>query len=351
MKKTSRVVLLLMVMGLAFEQARAQSASELLDQAIRAYRELEFDAAAALLRRALVPDLEAATDDSVRADALAYLAATEFYRGRPVSASTAFRRLIRLEPRYRPDQLVFPPDVTNLFEETRRQTKAIKAIVPSDETLRVGADRLSMRLLSSSLHDVLADIRTASGAEVRLLYSGPIADSLDLGWDGLDATGEITEGSHVLHVTSLDDNGRILNVLQIPLSISRLRADTTPHPLPPEPSMFLPETRSSGPGIEALLGGVLAGAAVVALPSAIASGSEPSGARFAVGGVISLAGVAGFLNRRPGQPLPENVVANQTLRREWQDQVASVARQNASRIADVRIRVLAGSPLNDGRNP
>ena len=340
----------MMAMGLRSAPGHAQSASELLDQAIRVYQDLEFDAAAALLRRALVADLEETTDPRVRADALAYLAATEFYRGRPIWASTAFRRLIRFEPRYRPDPSVFPPEVTNLFEETRRQTKAIKVDIPGEDTLRVGMDRLAIRLLSSSLHDILADVRKADGSQVRLLYIGPIADSLYLGWDGLDAAGVIASGENLLNVASMDDDGRVLGVRQIPLDIVRVRPDTVPHPQPLAVSLFLPEYRASAPGIEALAGGILAGAAVVALPSVIASGSEPSGARFAVGGVISLAGVVGFLSRRPGQQLPENVQANETLRREWQQRVAVIARENASRLDDVRIRVTAGSPLSDESN-
>ncbi len=350
MSLVRRLVLAVLAAGLCSPPVQAQSAAELLEQGIRAYQDLEFDAAAALLRRALVPDPAAETEPRVQADALAYLAATEFFRGRPVSASTAYRRLVRFDPRYRPDQLVFPPEVTNLFEETRRQTKAIKVDLERDVTIRVGLDRFSMRLLSSSLHDVRAEIRAGDGTTIRQLYNGPIADSLDLGWDGHNGVGEVALGGHFLNVASLDDDGRVLGVVQIPLAVARVRIDTLPHPARPADSLFLPEIRASGPGLEALAGGVLGGVAVVALPTLFASGSEPSGARFAVGGVVSIAGVVGFLSRRPGEPLPANVAANEVVRRDWRQRVSSVEQENVRRRADVRLRLTAGRPLADQRN-
>src|SRR2546430_6480825 len=94
---------------------RAQSASDLLRQGVQAYQSLEYDAAAALLEQSLGRDSAAGLADSLRSRALTYLAATELFRGQRDTAVGAFRQLVLLNPRYRPDELIFPPQVTNLF--------------------------------------------------------------------------------------------------------------------------------------------------------------------------------------------------------------------------------------------
>src|SRR5437016_7232256 len=83
---------------------RAQAASELLGQGVRAYQSLEYDAAAALLQQSLGRDATTGLADSLRARALTYLAATELFRQQRDSAVAAFRQLVMLNPRYRPDE-------------------------------------------------------------------------------------------------------------------------------------------------------------------------------------------------------------------------------------------------------
>jgi len=87
--------------------------------AIRAYQDLDFDAAARLLRRVLTPPLAMELSDAERARALSYLGAAEHYRGRPDSAIAVFRRLAVLAPRDQPDTLIFPPEVTRLYDAVR----------------------------------------------------------------------------------------------------------------------------------------------------------------------------------------------------------------------------------------
>ena len=100
-------------------RAQNDSASQVMNGAVRAYRDLEFDAAARMLRRVLTPPLAIGLDDSGRARALTYLGAAEHYRGRQDSAIAVFRRLIALAPRHRPDTLIFPPEVTRLYDAVR----------------------------------------------------------------------------------------------------------------------------------------------------------------------------------------------------------------------------------------
>lgn len=66
------------------------------------------------------------------------------------------------------------------------------------------------------------------------------------------------------------------------------------------------------------------------LPGVIARGERPSAARLAIGGSLTLAGVAAFVSRRPGQGIPENVAHNAVVR-AWRREDAEVARRNAER--------------------
>src|SRR3989441_2459991 len=95
---------------------------------IRAYEQLDYAVAAALLRRELAagaPGAPGVLPDSERAVALVYLGATELFRGRQDSAVAAFQRLGLLRAGVRPDPPTFPPEVTDFFPPVRRRTPAV----------------------------------------------------------------------------------------------------------------------------------------------------------------------------------------------------------------------------------
>jgi len=115
-------------------RAQTGSASDVMARAERAYRALEFDVAASLLRRVLAPPLAAQLADSARARALIYLGAAEHYRGQPDSAVAVFRRLVELAPDAQPDTLVFPPEVTELHHAVRRSMTVV-AVRPRPDTV------------------------------------------------------------------------------------------------------------------------------------------------------------------------------------------------------------------------
>ena len=119
-----RVVVLALLLAAPPLAAQDGSASEVMTSALRAYRDLDFDAAARLLRRVLTPPLASALDDLTRARALTYLGAAEHYRARPESAIAVFRRLVVLAPRQRPDTLIFPPEITRLYDQVHAELSA-----------------------------------------------------------------------------------------------------------------------------------------------------------------------------------------------------------------------------------
>jgi len=318
---------------------RAQSASDLLGAGVRAYQALDYGAAAALLERSLGRDLAAGLADSLRARALTYLAATELFGGQRDSAVAAFRQLVLLNPRYRPDELIFPPQVTNLFQEVRRATRAIAVAVPPVTELRTRLEQFTARVLASSLADVTVTLAQEDGTPVRQLYSGPVADSQVVAWDGLTGAGAPADnGRYVLRVTPQTPTADGQRERQVVLEVKRELPDTLAWP--PEPPV-LPERMSSGPALRSLAAGLVAGAAAVALPSILAPGKDATGARFAVGATVGVAGFVGFFARKP-RPLDANVRANASLRDTWKQRLDAVRAENAARLRTVRLIVRAG---------
>ena len=321
---------------------RAQSAGELLGQGVRAYQSLEYDAAAALLQQSLGRDAATGLADSLRARALTYLAATELFRGQRDTAVGAFRQLVLLNPRYRPDELIFPPQVTNLFQEVRRSTRAIAVAVPPVTALRTRLERFTAGVLVSSLADVTVTLAREDGTPVRTLYEGPVADSLAVKWDGLTAAGTpVDNGRYVLQVAPRTPTADGPRARQVVLEVKQELPDTLAWPAPLTTPPLLPERTSTAPAFRSLAAGLVAAGAVVALPSLIARGKEATGARFAVGAAVGVSGFVGFFARKP-RPLAANVRANASQRDAWKKKLDTVKAENAARLRTLRLVVRAG---------
>lgn len=312
---------------------------DLVARGVRAYEEVELAAAASWLRRALAERLS--TSDQIRA--LTYLGATEVVRGpqRRDSAVAAFRRLLLLDPRQRPDGLVFPPAVLGVFDAVRRATKAV-LVVP-----RAGDERggFVAAVYGTSSHELEVRLAREDGVVVRTLYVGPVGDSMEVRWDGLDgAGGYVASGRYTLSLASRPSvSGGVARLVLLPLEAELVVPEMLPLPPPLADSLLLPETTSRGRGRRSLAIGLVASGAALALPSLIADGSKPSQARFAVAGAVSVAGIVGFLTGH-GRPLAANVATNQARRAEWQRRLAAVTAENEQRRRAVRLTVRAGTP-------
>jgi hypothetical protein len=344
------LVVALLVWGseaVGIRPAAAQAASGSFAQGIRAYQSLDFGRAAATLRRDLAKLTAAGAPASERVEGLVYLGAADLFRGRRDSAVAVFKRLVQLDPRYAPDHLVFPPEVTSVFDSVRALTKTVAIVVPPDTQVAPGSGNFSALVLASSFQTVDVTLRYEDGAPFRSLYAGPIGDSLHVLWDGLDAAGQLPPVSRiVLRVASRAPTGEISTILQVPLDLRIQRPDSVDWPTPLPDSALLPERAGRRSAVRALLGGIALSGAVVAIPSVVggSGGGGPSGSRVAVAGTIGFAGVLGYILHRPGRPLPANIRVNQARREAWQQQVADVTAENARRRADVRLAVHAGTP-------
>lgn len=326
----------------AAAQGSAQIAANPFAEGISAYRSLEFDRAASLLRRDLAR-ASSAVSGAEQAQGLVYLGASDLFRGRRDSAVAVFRRLVGLDPRFRPDRLVFPPQVTSLFDSVRVDARAVVVVTPPDTEFSVGTGSFTFWVVGSGFLTAEVTLRYQDGAPFRALYAGPMSDSLRVQWDGLDAAGELPPVSTVLlRVTSRAPTGELAGIMQLPLDLRVVRPDTLPWPSAPADSLLLPERAASRPALRALFGGMLLATSVAALPSVV-GGDTPKGPRIVVGATIGLAGALGYLLHRPGRPLAANIQANQTLRKGWEQRLATTKVENARRRDDPHLAVHAGA--------
>ena len=332
-------------LGSTPSRASAQSSDSLLVPGIRAYKNLEFDLAAWLLRRRVAQLTAANAPVAERVQGLAYLGAAELFRGRRDSAVAVFRRLVMLDPRYRPDRLVFPPEVTSVFEGVRLRTKTVAIVVPRDTEIPLQEGAFRAWLVASSFQTVNVTLLYKNGTSFRGLYFGPIGDSLEVQWDGRDAAGQpVPVDRLLLRVASRAPTGELASMVQLPLDLQISRPDTQPWPAPPADSELRPERAAGGPATRALLGGLLLSAAVVSLPVAVGSHDTPSGPRVAVASAVGVATALGYLLHRAGRPLAANILANDAVRDAWRRRVTAMEAENARRRTDVRLRVHAGDP-------
>jgi FlgD Ig-like domain len=340
-----RALLLAAGIGVMHQAPLYAQADDLVARAVRAYGDVELAAAVGYLRRWLASDAAAhAPRDTVEL-ALTYLGAAEVLRGYPDSADTPFERLIELDPRGQVDQLIFPPAVTGRFAAVRARTKVVAVDVAPVTELHPGGAPLTARLYASSPHQLRVVLRRAAGGVVRTLYVGIIGDSLSVSWDGRDSSGSwVASGSYFLEAFSALAAVPPQRMVQLPLEVAMRAPDTLPAPPPFPDSLLQPERRGAGPGMEALLGGLVAGAGVVVLPSLLAPDSKTPPLRFAVAGTVGLAGLIGFVRDLPGGTVERNRRANAARRQAWEEQARAVDRQNRDRQAGATMTIRAGEP-------
>ena len=351
MRGSLAVAGLLLVAAALAPAARAQTPAEQLARAVQAYQNLEYDRAASAFRAALARTDAGGLNDSERVQALVYLAATELFAGHRDSAVVAFERALVLDPRYRIDQLTFPPEVTGLFQQVRLRTRAATVIAPRLTRLVSTGDRLSLWVYAAAFHPADVVVTRPDGAPLRTLYQGGVGDSLQVSWDGRGADGlQVASGRYLVRVDSRGSDGRVIRTVEVPLDVAQVPRDTLPLPRPLPDSVFKPEASAGGSGVGPLLTGLGGALAVVALPPLISAKAPGMGARFVVAGALGIAGAVGFpLQRRP-RPLPENMAANQAMRLAWERQADSVRTENALRRRSVELVIRAGVP-HPARSP
>ena len=315
--------------------AQAQTAEELVRSGVEAYERLQYATAATALRQAVAAGGPDALTRTRRHEALAYLAAARLLSGERTAAAAVVAELLAEDPQYRVDELIFPPQVSGLFTQVASRLGAIEASVSPDTAIRPASDRWIIRLAVSAPQDLQVIIEDDAGDTVGMLHRGAVNDTLTLGWDGLDRhNAVVTTGRYWLRVTGARE-------LRRPLEL-RLDA-VNPLPLPGLPdSLLLPEREGWGPALQALAGGLGAGALIALAPGLLAPSQAHDGVRFAVIGAVGIATVAGLLVHRPGRRLPDHARANRLTADRWRAAVDSVQAENQRRRGATRLFIRAG---------
>lgn len=291
----------------------AQCADALLEEGIEAYQEVDLEAAEPSLRRALA-ELERgrAECSEERARALTYLGATHWFTGAPDSTLAAFRRAVIQAPSYRPDELVFPPQITDLYDRARGTTPSVFVTTPDTTT-----DPWTIGIGASTDHMIEVSVRPLDDGGERTLYQGAVTEEAAdtrVTWDGRMSTGEgASYGRHTLRIVSLDSLSRPIRAVEVPLMVEF-------RPTPPgggdRPSGSTGEStrenarsrRVEGGSLWGALGragvGLLGGGVVVALPWML---DDPPGSevRYPVAGALGVAGIVGLARHLWGDDEPE----------------------------------------------
>lgn len=321
----------------------AQATPDPLASALRAFNDLEYDVAATRLRAALALPGAQRLPDAERTRAHMYLGATEHFRGARGGAIEAFRTLLIIDARYRPSDVIFPPEVIALFQETRIGVRATSVEIAPSAVITVPTDRLPIKIFASSLHDIRVRVTTSLGAPERILYEGVIGDSILVAWDGREASGAAGRpGRYLLRITSRGPTGTTEREVQIPLEVEHLPVDTLPWPEALDASTLRPEKVVRANGTRQVLTGLAGAAAVVVLPSLIgATATDASALRYGVAAGVSVAGLIGLATATRPQPVPENIAFNNTLRAAWTQEFERIKAENRARLATIRLRVRA----------
>lgn len=317
----------------------AQVEADPLATALASFNDLDYDVAATRLREALALTGAQRLPDADRARALMYLGATENFRGVRAGAIDAFRSLLIANPRYRPSEVIFPPEVIALYQETRIGIRATSAEITPTSEIAIPTDRLPIKIFASSLHDIRVRVTTSLGAPERILYEGVIGDSLLVSWDGREASGAAGRpGRYLLRIASRGPGGNTEREVQIPLDVEHVAIDTLPWPEPLSSRSLRSETIVRANGTRQVITGLAGAAAVVLLPSVIGA-TDASSLRYGVAAGISVAGLVGLATATRPQPVPENIAFNNTLRAEWAQEFERTKAENRARLATVRLRV------------
>jgi hypothetical protein len=326
-----------------------ESGARLVERAFAAYEQLDLATTVGLLQRALGDPDDASISRKDRLRAFTVLGAAQLLRDQRDSAASVFRELVLLAPRYRPDALLFPPPVLDLFTTVRGSTRAVALEAPDSARLKPGVDKYRVSAFASSTHEMSATIARSDGPFIRQLYRGPIGDSLWLEWDGLDSAGAmVPTGTYLLRVESYSTEGRVLRLVQAPLGVETVWPDTSPHPVLPNAALK-PERVSMGPALGSLLAGAGVAAAAILMPGVMGDDGSATDARLVVGGVLGITSVVGFFTHQPGRPLPQNREANRAVRAVFEEELSKVLEQNAAMLEHVRIVVRSQAPVRIDR--
>ncbi len=334
-------------------RATAQTAGALVEQGRGRLDQLDPESAFQLLQRALG---SGAVAPAVRVRAFTLIGITELLRSNRLAARQAFERAIRLDPGLAIDSLAdLHSDARVVFGEARTAvgplTRGVALVVdlPADTTIRPGQDRLRLEVRPTARARVAFAVAPIETPQVLVWTDTQTVDLVGrVLWDlAVPDSAYVADGRYVLQITATDASGDVAPPVERILYVARLPVDTAAHPAPFDSTTLMPETlRIARAAPSRLLLGAALGVGALLTPSLLGSGDVGGGRgrSVAIGGVVTVAGIVGFLAGHRDRPLPENVEQNRQLLDRDANQRGVVAAANARLVASASIRVRVESP-------
>lgn len=332
--------------------AVAQTAGVLMEQGRARLDQLDPDSAFQLLQRALGSGDVAAP---VRVRAFTLLGITELLRSNRLAARQAFERAIRLDPALAIDTLAdLHSDARVVFGEARTavgpltRVFAVTVDLPADTVIRPGQDRLRLDVRPTARARVAFTVAPIETPQVLVWADTQTVDLVGrVLWDlAAPDSAYVADGRYVIHVTATDASGEVAPPVERILYVARLPVDTAAHPPAFDSTTLMPEAlRIPRAAPSRLLLGAALGMGALLTPSLLGSGDVGGGGgrSVAIGGVVTLAGIVGFLAGHRTRPLPENVDQNRQLLDRDANQRGVIAAANARLLAAAPIRILVES--------
>ncbi len=339
----SRIALVALLLGAPAAGAAQGTTAEMLDRAVHYHAELDVEREVAILRGIVSPNSPFIVTQEQRGLAYKYLGAALVVRGQADSGILYFRAAIERDPFTDLEPQKFTPKELAAFGEAKRLTFALGVRPVTPDTIDPRTDRLTFTVLSTHAAALRVELRATGASTMLPLYAGDNDGPRDLQWDGLLGDGRLAPpGRYELLVTGSSRLNERRDSTRLYFSLDQDHSpldDTLPALRSDE---LLPEQLPPGMARSELLKGFGLAAAALLIPRTLANGDLQGGGRtLAVGvaGVVSAAGVAGFIHRQRHREIPANVVANARRRAERATANAAIVQRNRERLAETRLVV------------
>ena len=339
----SRIALVALLLGAPAAGAAQGTTAEMLDRAVHYHAELDVEREVAILRGIVSPNSPFIVTQEQRGLAYKYLGAALVVRGQADSGILYFRAAIERDPFTELEPKKFTPKELAAFGEAKRLTFALGVRPVTPDTIDPRTDRLTFTVLSTHAAALRVELRATGASTMLPLYAGDNDGPRDLQWDGLLGDGRLAPpGRYELLVTGSSRLNERRDSTRLYFSLDQDHSpldDTLPALRSDE---LLPEQLPPGMARSELLKGFGLAAAALLIPRTLANGDLQGGGRtLAVGvaGVVSAAGVAGFIHRQRHREIPANVVANARRRAERATANAAIVQRNRERLAETRLVV------------
>jgi len=337
----SRIALVAVLLGAPAAGAAQGTTAEMLDRAVHYHAELDVEREVAILRGIVSPNSPFIVTQEQRGLAYKYLGAALVVRGQADSGILYFRAAIERDPFTELEPQKFTPKELAAFGEAQRLTFALGVRPVMPDTIDPRTERLTFTVLSTHAAALRVELRATGASTVLPLYAGDNDGPRELQWDGLLGDGRLAPpGRYELLVTGSSRLNERRDSTRLYFSLDHDHSpldDTLPALRSDE---LLPEQLPPGMARSELLKGFGLAAAALLIPRTLANGDLQGGGRtLAVGvaGVVSAAGVAGFIHRQRHREIPANVVANARRRVERTTANAAIVQRNRERLAETRL--------------